>query len=321
MKISRGLTPSTLRPYAVVTIGNFDGHHHGHRALLGQVVETARRNAGTAMVLTFDPHPVKILAPQVNLQFLTTPEEKLALFEAAGIDEVVFLEFTQAFATLSPAQFAKQVLGDGIGTRELFVGQHFAFGKGRVGRIADLMEFGRQFGFRVHPMSPVTMDGEVVSSTRIRQLIQAGDLRKALRFLGRPYGIEGTVIPGAHRGTELGWPTANLRLPAGRVVPPDGVYAAQTVWDHRVLNSVVYIGTRPTFGAGERLLEVSILDERLDLYGESIRVQFINFIREDKVFASAEDLTRQIASDVEMARLEFREAIVPTSFTTIAPRS
>lgn len=170
-------------------------------------------------------------------------------------------------------------------------------------------------------MSPVTMDGEVVSSTRIRQLIQAGDLRKALSFLGRPYGIEGIVIPGAHRGTELGWPTANLRLPAGRVVPPDGVYAAQTVWNHRVLNSVVYIGTRPTFGAGEPLLEVSILDERLDLYGESIRVQFINFIREDKVFASAEELTRQIASDVEMARLQFREAIVPASFTTIAPRS
>ncbi len=321
MKISRGLTPSTPRPYAAVTIGNFDGHHHGHRALLKQVVETARRQAGTALVLTFDPHPVKILAPQVNLMFLTTPEEKLAHFEAAGIDEVVFLEFTPGFAALSPAEFAKQVLCDGIGTRELFVGEHFAFGKGRVGRIADLFEFGAQFGFRVHPVSPVVIEGEVVSSTRIRQLIQAGDLRKAIRFLGRPYSIEGVVIPGAHRGTELGWPTANLRLPSGRVIPPDGVYAAQVIWNHRPLNSVVYIGTRPTFGAGERLLEVSILDERLDLYGELIRVQLINFVREDKVFASAEDLTRQIAVDVETARAQLREAATPSPLSTTLPRS
>ena len=321
MKISRGLIPSIPRPYAVVTIGNFDGHHHGHRALLGQVVETARRYKGTALVLTFDPHPVKILAPQVNLQFLTTPEEKLAHFEAAGIDEVVFLEFTPAFAGLSPVQFVKQTLSEGIGTRELFVGEHFVFGKGRAGRIADLLKFGAQFGFRVHPMPPVSIDGEVVSSTRIRQLIQAGDLRKAVRFLGRPYGIEGTVIPGAHRGAELGWPTANLRLPTGRVIPPDGVYAAQTVWNHRVLNSVVYIGTRPTFGVGERLLEVSVLDERLDLYGESIRVQFISFIREDKIFASADDLTRQIALDVEAARIQFCEAVTPSPVTTTVPRS
>ena len=321
MKISRGLTPSTHRSYAAVTIGNFDGHHHGHRALLKQVVETARREAGTALVLTFDPHPVKILAPHVNLMFLTTPEEKLAYFEAAGIDEVVFLEFTPGFASLSPAEFAKQVLCDGIGTRELYVGEHFAFGKGRAGRIADLFEFGARFGFRVHAVPPVVIEGEVVSSTRIRQLIQMGDLRKAIRFLGRPYSIEGMVIPGAHRGTELGWPTANLRLPSGHVTPPDGVYAAQLIWNHRSWNAVVYIGTRPTFGAGERLLEVSILDERLDLYGESIRVQLISFIREDKVFASAEDLTRQIAVDVEMARAQLREAVTPNSLSTTLPRS
>lgn len=311
MKIWRGLTPSIARPYSVVTIGNFDGHHHGHRALLDRVVATARREAGTALVLTFDPHPIKILAPQVNLLFLTTPEEKLARFEAASIDEVVFLEFTTAFAGLSPAQFAKQVLCDGIGTRELFVGEHFAFGKGRAGRIADLLELGAQLGFRVHPMPPVIIEGEVVSSTRIRQMIQAGDLQNAIRFLGRPYSIEGTVIAGAHRGTELGWPTANLRVPEGRVIPPDGVYAARALWKGSRLDSVVYIGTRPTFGAGERLLEVSILDERLDLYGETIRVEFLSFIREDRVFASAEALTKQIALDVDAARAHLREAAGP----------
>lgn len=317
MKISRGYIPSRHRPYAVVTIGNFDGHHHGHRSLLSQVVETARRHDGTALVLTFDPHPVKILAPQINLMFLTTPAEKLARFEAAGIDEVVFLEFTPAFAALSPAQFVKDVLCNGIGTRELFVGEHFAFGKGRTGRIATLLELGAECGFLVHPMSPVTIDGEVVSSTRIRQLIQAGDFQKALRFLGRPYCIEGTVATGDHRGAELGWPTANLRLPSERVVPPDGVYAVQVVWNHRRFDSVAYIGTRPTFGKGERLLEVSILDQRLNLYGESIRVEFISFIRPDKTFASSEDLTHQIALDVDIARVRLREADSRSSLPTM----
>lgn len=308
MKITRGPIPSTSRPYSVVTIGNFDGHHHGHRALLDRVVTTARREGGTAVVLTFDPHPVKILAPHVNLLFLTSPEEKLARFEAAGIDEVVFLEFTPTFASLNPLQFAEQVLRDGIGTRELFVGEHFAFGKSRAGRIADLLEFGARFGFRVHPMPPVTIDGEIVSSTRIRQMIQVGELQKAVQFLGRPYGIGGTVIPGAGRGTDLGWPTANLRLPEGRVIPPDGVYAARVLWNGRRLDSVVYIGTRPTFGAGERLLEVSILDERLELYGETIRVELLGFVRGDRLFASAEALTRQIESDVMIARAQLREA-------------
>jgi riboflavin kinase/FMN adenylyltransferase len=161
-------------------------------------------------------------------------------------------------------------------------------------------------------MPPVVIDEEVVSSTKIRQMIQAGDLHKAIRFLGRPYGIEGTVIVGAQRGTELGWPTANLRLPEGRVIPPDGVYAAKVRWNRRNLDSVVYIGTRPTFGAGERLLEVSILDERLELYGETIRVDLLGFVREDRQFASAEALTKQIELDVRAARAQLREAAVET---------
>jgi riboflavin kinase/FMN adenylyltransferase len=218
---------------------------------------------------------------------------------------------------LSPAQFVKEVLCEGIGAKELFVGEHFAFGKGRAGRIANLLEYGAECGFRVHSMSPVTIDGEVVSSTRIRQLIQAGDFEKALRFLGRPYCIEGTVVPGDQRGSELGWPTANLRLPSERVLPPDGVYAAQTIWNHRQFDAVAYIGTRPTFGKGERLLEVSILDERLNLYGESIRVEFISFLRADKIFASGEELTNQIALDVDMARGRLGQAGTRSALSTM----
>lgn len=309
MKVTRGLTPSIARPYPVVSIGNFDGQHRGHHALLHTVVDAARRRQGTPMVLTFDPHPVRILAPHVELRFLTSPQEKLERFEEAGIQEVLFLEFTPAFANLTPEEFARQVLHEGIGVKELFVGRHFAFGKGRTGKIDDLVRFGERYGFRVHPMEPVTLDGHVVSSSRIRQLMQTGDVRTAARLLGRPYAVGGTVVPGTQRGRSLGWPTANLMLPGDRVVPPDGVYAAVTTWNQRSFDSVVYIGTRPTFGAGERLIEVSLLDERIDLYGEYIMVQFVDHLRGDRVFASAEELAARIEEDVRQARASLRRDI------------
>ena len=306
LKVTRGLSGECPRAYPVATIGNFDGHHLGHRALLQTVVETARKAQGTALVLTFDPHPVKILAPRVDLRFLTSPEEKLANFEAAGIDEVVFLDFTPSFAAMSPDQFAEDILHRSLTLSELFVGNHFAFGKGRAGRIDDLVRFGEQYGFHVHPMTPVTMDGDVVSSSRIRRLIQAGTMERAATLLGRVYGIRGTVVQGVQQGQAMGWPTANLRIPADRVVPPDGVYAARTIHGSQSYDSIAYIGTRPTFGAGERLIEVNLLDQTSDLYGQDIIVQFVARVRGDHTFASADDLSKQIVRDVEQARISLQ---------------
>ena len=302
MKITRGLAAHQRVPHPVLTIGNFDGQHLGHRALLRDVVRRAREAGGTPVVLTFDPHPVKVLAPHVNLRFLTTAEEKLACFRDAGIAEVLFLEFTTAFAALTPDQFMQLVLRDGIGVKELFVGEHFAFGKGRAGRIADLVRFGREAGFRVHPVQPLRVDGEIVSSTRVRHLIKSGDVRGASRCLGRYYALEGGVVSGEQRGRTLGWPTANLTLPADRVIPADGVYATRTLWGDRSFESVSYIGTRPTFGAGERLLEVSLLDARENLYRQAIRVEFVERVRGDQTFQSAEELSARIERDVEAAR-------------------
>ena len=306
MKVTRGYSGGGVRSHPVATIGNFDGHHIGHRLLLQTVVDAARRAKGTALALTFDPHPVKILAPHVGLQFLTSLEEKLARFEEAGIDEVVLLEFNEAFARLSPEAFADQVLHRGLQLKEIYVGQHFAFGHKRAGKIADLIALGSRFGVDVHPLSPMMVDGGVVSSTRIRQLIQQGQVRHAAALLGRQYAIAGVVSPGAHRGQALGWPTANLRLPADRVVPLDGVYATVALWDRQPHDSVAYIGTRPTFDAGERLLEVYLLDENRDLYGQSITVQFVERVRGDVQFAGGEVLSRQIALDVERARALLR---------------
>ena len=302
MKLTRGYSDEVVRPYPVGTIGNFDGHHLGHHALLKQVVEAARRAQGTAVVLTFDPHPVKILAPHVDLRFLTSGEEKRAHFEQAGIDEVVSLEFTQAFASLSPEMFAEQVLSKGLGLKEIFVGQHFAFGHKRAGKIDDLTVLGRQFGFIVHPTSPVMRDGGVVSSTRIRQLIMAGQVDQAAVLLGRYYALSGVVAPGEGRGRTLGCPTANLRLPPDRVAPADGIYASVAIMDHERHDAVAYIGTRPTFDGGERGLEVSILNGIHELYGRTLTVEFIGRIRGDAQFDCGEALSRQITTDVDSAR-------------------
>jgi riboflavin kinase/FMN adenylyltransferase len=306
LTVTRGLSSARPNPYPVATIGNFDGHHLGHRALLETVVESARRAHGTALVLTFDPHPVKILAPHIDLRFLTSPEEKLARLEAAGIDEVVFLEFTPSLAGMAPEQFAETVLHQQLRVAELFVGEHFAFGKGRTGRIGDLVRFGQSYEFTVRPVSPVVLEGEVVSSTRIRQLIQAGEMNRAAALLGRTYGITGEVIRGEQRGQKLGWPTANLRLPEHRVIPADGVYAARVGLDQATHDAVAYIGTRPTFGTGERLIEVNLLDRREHLYGRTMTVEFVEHLRGDRTFDSPEQLSAQIARDVGRARVRLR---------------
>ena len=270
------------------------------------VVARAREVGGTGMVVTFDPHPVRVLAPHVTLRFLTSPEEKIERFKAAGIDEVVFLEFTPALAAMTPDEFAEVVLHRHLGVAELYVGEHFAFGKDRAGRIDELERLGRSLGFAVHPFRPVVLNGAVVSSTRIRTLIQAGHMQEAAALLGRAYGLTGAVVSGMKQGEALGWPTANLRIPPERVTPPDGVYAARAAYDGRRYDAVAYIGSRPTFGSGERLIEVNLLDHRDNLYGKALAVEFVERLRGDQAFPSAQALAAQIARDVDHAKASLR---------------
>ncbi|MGE3152383.1 MAG: bifunctional riboflavin kinase/FAD synthetase [Nitrospiraceae bacterium] len=302
MRVIRDLAGYQPSPYPVATIGNFDGQHRGHQALLCTVVERARAAGGQAVVITFDPHPVRILAPDGPLKFLTSPEEKLSAFVSTGIDEVIFLEFSPALAELTPEAFVRNILVDRLSLRELFVGEHFAFGKGRAGTIVDLQRLGEQYGFSVHPMKPVLREGGIISSTKVRSAILAGQMELATEYLGRLYALEGLVIRGDQRGRTLGWPTANLALPPDRVVPPDGVYGALTVHGSRVFDSVAYIGTRPTFETqGKRILEVYLLNEQRTLYGERITVQFVSHLRGDMSFPNPDELSRQIQFDVQQA--------------------
>ena len=302
MKVTRGLPTTPILRHPVVTIGNFDGQHVGHRALVTAVVEMARDHNGTPIVLTFDPHPAAVLTPGLDLRFLTTRAEKYQFFQGLGVEELVVLEFNQTLAGLSPEQFVLTILRDGLGIREILVGENFVFGKSRSGSIRDLIRLGSQSNFQVHPVSPVRVDDEIVSSTRIRKLIQEGKVKDAARCLGRPYCLTGMVVQGDRRGTKLGWPTANLRIPADRVIPADGVYVTNTVIKGQTMESVSYIGSRPTFHHAERVLEVHLLDVNLSLYGEELQVNFVEHLRGDEKFPEVDQLLQRMEKDVELAR-------------------
>ena len=305
MNIFRGLPAPPLPPYPVLTIGNFDGQHVGHLALVSAVIDRARRCQGTPMALTFDPHPAVILSPGLDLQFLSSPDEKIRFFKHRGIQGLVILEFTHTLAARSPQEFVRDILVEGLGIRELFVGKNFVFGKGRSGNVQDLMNMGSLANFHVHPVAPVCVDGMIVSSTRIRTLILKGRIKEAAGCLGHPYGLKGHVVPGEGRGTKLGWPTANVRLPINRVIPPDGVYVTTTMIDGTTRASISYIGTRPTFHQGERLLEVHVLDENLSLYGKELHVNFLDYVRGDQTFPQVSQLLHQMKLDVKRARETF----------------
>lgn len=305
MKVSRGLPALPLPHNPVLSIGNFDGQHIGHRQLLAAAIQCARERQGTPMVLTFDPHPVLVLNPGTTFQFLTSPSEKLAWFEAQGVEHLVMLNFTKTFASLSPQEFVCSILRDGLGIHDLFVGEHFVFGKNRAGNTETMRDLAGQAGFRVHLLKPVSSRETIVSSTRIRQFIRAGKMEQAMQCLGRPYSLKGTVIEGDRRGQGLGYRTANLRPDKDRVLPPDGVYATKMVWQDTVFPAVSYIGTRPTFGEGERLLEVHVLDAACDLYGQPVEVQFLQYIRGDERFDDSGQLAERIAQDVQQTRRVF----------------
>lgn len=302
MRVLQCLQDCAGLPFPVVTIGNFDGVHAGHRAILQLACGRVRAQRGTAIVLTFEPHPLRVLAPGVELKFLSDPEEKLALLEEAGVDVVVRLPFTRDFASQTPEEFMVQVLRDGLGTRELYVGQNFRFGKERTGTIQMLRDASPRLGFTVHAISPVVVDGAPVSSTRIRDLVQAGAMDEAALLLGRSYQLTGAVVRGSRRGGELGFPTANLLPPAGRVLPPDGVYATHLRMGVQTWGAVTYLGTRPTFGTGERIIETYLLEGDHDLYGCEVGIVFHERLRGDQAFESADALARQIAVDVNRAR-------------------
>lgn len=283
---------------AVVTLGNFDGLHLGHQRIIAKVRQRAAALGCNSVVYTFEPHPLKVVAPHKSPLLILDIEDKVRIIEALGIDYMVIARFTKEFAATHPRQFVEAEIKSVAA--EVCVGHDFSFGKGKAGTSDYLKELGRELGFAVHVIPAYRKGGEIVSSSRIRRLIIDGDVQRAASLLGRPFAVKGRVIRGRTIGKGIGFPTANIRA-EGEIVPADGVYAAFAAIGKKRHRAVVNIGTAPTFGERERFVEVHILGFRDNIYGKRVRVEFVRRLRGEKAFASVEELKRQISRDVKRA--------------------
>jgi riboflavin kinase/FMN adenylyltransferase len=301
MEIIRNIDQLPPHPHPVVALGNFDGVHLGHRAILKTAIDRARAASGTAFALTFDPLPAKLLAPARAPRLILAPEDKLELLRASGIDGVVVIAFTAALSQLTPAAFVCDYLLGKIGAREVVVGHSVSFGHARAGNAEVMAELGRRMGFETVVVGPVTVEGAVVSSTRMRELIASGEMRTVARLLGRNHFLSGTVVHGRERGRTIGFPTANLNS-ATECLPPDGVYATRVILPDGAFASITNIGMRPTFAEPARTIEAHIFDFDRDIYGAKIRLEIVERIRGERKFESGQALAAQIAEDLKRAK-------------------
>lgn len=284
-----------------VALGNFDGVHLGHREIITRTVDRAHRKGRDAVVYTFDPHPRLVLSKAPDVPRITSPRERADILEFLGIDVLILAEFTVEFAAQTPDAFVENVLVEELGIKHVFVGSNYRFGKGRAGTPETLKQMAPVFGFTCHVVPPVSLGNVIVSSSKIREHLMAGEIRQANQLLGREFTIEGRVIHGHHRGKGLGFPTANLK-PEVKLHPPEGVYAVYCRVGETIHRGVMNIGFNPTFQDRRVSYEVHILDFDQDLYGQTIRVYLVERLRPEMTFSSVEDLKAQIGRDVEKGR-------------------
>jgi riboflavin kinase/FMN adenylyltransferase len=303
MRVLRGhrqISPPLRTPS--VTIGNFDGVHLGHQALFARVRERAQALGGEAVVFTFRPHPVKVLAPELAPPLITPYEEKLRLIEGCGMDAVVEETFDLDLAALSPRAFVEQVLSGAVGAKDVVVGYDFTFGRDRAGNVELLRALGAELAFTVNLEPAVTVGGLVASSTKVREFLLEGRVRGAAIILGRDFSLRGTVVRGDNRGAQIGFPTANLAT-QHELIPKPGVYACRAALGAERHRAVVNVGYAPTFSQGRELtIEAHLLDFRGDLYGAELTLEFRHRLRDERRFPSVAELVEQIARDVEEAK-------------------
>jgi riboflavin kinase / FMN adenylyltransferase len=303
-----------------VTLGNFDGIHVGHQALIKNAVNDAQRLGLRSAVLTFEPHPLRILAPERAPKMLLTHKDKMQLLQSLGIDYVVIQQFDRSFASIGAEEFVRKYLIERLRAKKVWVGKDLRFGKGRAGDVDKLRIWGEQSGFEVGVVEPVMVSGERVSSSRIRELLVAGKVAAVQPMLARYYFVSGKVVPGHRRGREIGFPTANIASRA-EILPRDGIYATMFHIGQNTLPSVTSIGLNPTFGAGgSRTIESYILNFDREIYGESVKLSFLARLREEKNFASVELLIEQIRRDVAEAEALLTSVISSSCFSD-APKS
>jgi riboflavin kinase/FMN adenylyltransferase len=302
MKIIRGLEVlSKSYPNTILTIGNFDGVHLGHQKILSEVTKKAKEVKGTSMAITFEPHPMRVLAPEKEIRILTPFEEKAKLIEEMGIKVLLCINFNKEFSNLLPDHFIEDMLVKKIKAKEIIVGTKYAFGKNKKGTVELLRRRGNKFGFKVKVIRNVRIHGNIVSSSKIRSLLLKGEARETSTFLGRAYSIEGRVIKGEGRGRSLlNIPTANITTPV-EIAPKEGVYAVRVCFNNSLFEGVANIGRNPTFGNSDISYEVHLFNFSGNILGKNIRIYFIDRIRSEKFFPAPSSLETQIRNDIEHA--------------------
>jgi riboflavin kinase / FMN adenylyltransferase len=304
MKVLRAIDDLSSFPGSIhLAIGVFDGLHIGHQAVIGRALESSRKEGGSAVVVTFDPHPVRVLRPEKAPRLLTSTRHKVKLIEKMGVEAMLLLEFTPEFSRTPPEIFIQRLVRASHHLSQICVGQEWTFGANRAGSIRLLEELAPKMGFQVASVPPVSVDNCVVSSTLIRSAVERGDLQSAAKYLGRDFTILGTVTAGRQLGRRLGFPTANLRA-HNELFPPNGVYAAKAFLETTLYGGVVNIGVRPTIEneTGERILELHLFDFERDIYGQDVEVAFLAYLRAEQKFSGVDELQAQIARDAERAR-------------------
>ncbi|PZR72297.1 MAG: hypothetical protein DLM73_13600 [Chthoniobacterales bacterium] len=307
MQVLRSISElSQLSGPLFLAIGVFDGVHLGHQAVISTSARHAKEAGGTPVVVTFDPHPAKVLRPQDAPHLLTATQHKIGLIRDLGVAHLLVLHFDQQFAATAPEDFVRQLVTHSRPLREICVGHEWSFGKNRAGNLALLKKLGSTLHFDVIGVQEVKVNGEVVSSTAIRRAVADGDLIKATQMLGREYTILGTVKVGEKLGRKLGFPTANLSAHSEQF-PPNGVYVIEARLEGALFRGVANLGYRPTVSTGkpERLLELHLFDLNKDIYGEDVEVRFLRYLRAEQKFENVEALATQIALDVKSARESF----------------
>jgi len=301
MPVEKELAKLKPEKDTLLTIGVFDGVHLGHKYLLSQLTKQAKEQDLISGVVTFDRHPHEVLSPQSKLPFLTDLTQRIDLLKNEGIDAIFTLPFTRELAQLGAHQFVN-LLKKYLRMRGMVIGADFALGQNREANADVLRSLGQGMKFSVTVIPPVMINGEVVSSTAIRNALADGDMKKVLNLVGRPFSLNGRVTSGAGRGVGLGFPTANLDIDPRQALPAEGVYATWAYIDAQAYQSMTNIGNQPTFGGSQRVVEVHILDYHNNLYGRKLRIDLIERLRDEKQFDTPEELKKQIAEDIKQGR-------------------
>ncbi len=301
MKIFHKIEEITTPTPCVATVGTFDGFHLGHQSILELMSRIAKKDGFKTTIVTFAPHPRKVLTGQ-PVKILTTLREKLQIFSEHGIDQVLIIKFTKAFAAKSSRDFVKKILVDRLGVQAMVIGHDHHFGRNREGSFENLNRMGKEFGFTAHEAPPFKNGGELINSSKIRQLIEAGDVEKASRYLGRPYQISGEVYHGDGRGRKIGFPTANIALDEpDKLIPAQGVYAVDVIAEKKRYKGMMNIGIRPTFEFDSLTLEAHLFNFVGLLYGKTLTVHFKKFIRNEMKFSSISELIEQLKKDKKIS--------------------